>query len=190
MFKRFRQVLVAFAATTAVAATTVAVAGPASADPGVTCAAPSISGTVMPGWYGSTTNQVYVSAQGSTSANCTTPFFNYKYKLNFYPASVIAHATPTSADEVQSTSLTWTGAGTSIAFPQADFGRTAFGYHGTYVSISSYAKSPIAQTWPTEPTNVDWYFLPSYGSYNTATMAQDEPPNYCQVATSYTKGGC
>ena len=188
MFQRFRQILVALAATTAVATAAVAVAGPASADPGVSCSAPSISGSVMPG-FGSTSNRVYVSAQGAVSANCVSPFFDYKYQLSYHPASVFANASTSSAAEVQSTSVTYNGAGTSIAFPQASWTRSSFGYQGAYVAISSYSKSSFQQTWPSEPTNVDWYFLPGYGNYNTATMSQDAPPNICYVY-GYTKTGC
>lgn len=193
MLKRFRQILVAFAATTAVATTTVAVASPASADPGVNCSAPSISGAVMPGIW-STSNRVYASATGSVSANCVNPFFDYKYELSYHPASIFASAALSSADDVQSTSITKTGTttnpSTSISFPDASWTRNGSGYHGVYLEISSYSKSSYQQSWPTEPTNVDWYFLPSYGNYDTAPMAQDSPPNYCQMALGYTKTGC
>jgi hypothetical protein len=192
MYQRFRQILVTLVATAAAATTTLSLAGPAAADPGVSCTAPSISGSVMPGFL-SNSNRVYVMADGTTSANCTTPFFNYKYELSYYPAAPFTRTISSQAAEVQSTSLTNTGTSlsprTSIAFPDASWTRTQSYYGGVYVAISSYSKSPIQQTWPTEPANVDWYFIQSFGSYDTATMAQDAPPNLCQ-ALGYTKGGC
>ncbi|MGA8257204.1 MAG: hypothetical protein WB767_11590 [Nocardioides sp.] len=196
--KRLRLTLAAVFATATVVTTTVGVAAPAHATPGTTCVSPSVSGTVTKNYNIYTGRYVYsVSNSGWTTASCPSTYTDYRYDIEYRLADFQGGASYSTADLVASTSLTavhnrMNGAriGTSIAFPNASYSEPQyFGYSGVYVFVSAYAKSRFASSWSSEPAEVQTYFLPGTGDFDTHGMSESKPSNYC-YAYGYSKGGC
>ncbi len=80
--------------------------------------------------------------------------------------------------------------GTNIAFPTRSFSEPQYGgFGGVYVGIRTYSKPSWTSSWSSHPDNTDWYFLSSYGSFDTGDMDQSFPSNW-SCPTGYTKGGC
>ena len=137
------------------------------------------------------------SNSGWTTASCPSTYTDYRYELEYRLADFKGNASDSTADLVASTSLTpvhnrMNGAriGTSIAFPNASyFEAPYFGYNGVYLFVSAYAKSRFTQSWPTDPAEMQIYFLPGTGDFDTHGMIESKPSNYC-YAHGYSKSGC
>lgn len=196
----FTQRLRLFLAATVAAIAAVVTVGsvtPASATPGTTCAAPSVAGDVVKAYDIYSNRYTYrVSSEGWTTASCPSTYVDYKYTLDFHLADHHGHASYDSTDSVDSTSLTgaysrYDGSriGSRIQFPHASYGQPYFGYSGVFVFVKSYAKQRFGGSWSTEPVDVQSYFLAGTGSFDTSSMAEQRPRNYCQ-GYGYSTGKC
>lgn len=188
MFQRLRHLLVAVTSTAAVATTvTVALAAPAHAEPGVTCAAPSISGEITRLYNPiSGTSSLRISASGATTANCPTATTDYRYKVRFQLST--ATQSIVTSTSVAPQYFFGTRIGTRIDFPDANLPAPNVYFNQIYVFIETYSKAKSVNFWLAEPSNVQTYKISgSSGEYSTYDLEQQSGACY---PLGFTKGGC
>ncbi len=162
MIERLRQLLVALAATAAVASTTVVLAAPADASGGDTCMDPHLTGTFTKGSHttpnGLTVAVVKFNAVGYTSANCPGTYVDYRYRAAFTYNGQTTSAYHSEIEPVYGyRSGAFVRMGTRIRFPEQRLNFT--GYKDVVLAVTSGSKSAFTSTWCRSNEETSEYLL-------------------------------
>lgn len=190
MLRTLRRPLAVLASAVAAATCLIATATPTAAATATTCTQPSVSGAVERDQFTyynpyTSTTTLRITATGTTTAACAPT----RYSTARYRYEVLLESSATQDVLLQSSTVSYNGSSTTIAFPSATFSAPT-GAGQMQLTIKSYSYNLYFDQYMLADTRT--YKIDVPGSYDTAVLYPTNP-YACepQKPMAWTKwGGC